>query len=103
MSFSFQSLSLNLTQYVPPIYPALPVLPGSIYYLYLISNQFSLSYIHIPCQVYVGHPQGVEKQAAGGRRDLLGRNLSQNRESLCEKALLAHIKTVFAKLDSRLG
>ena len=29
--------------------------------------------------------------------------LSQNRESLCEKALLAHIKTVFAKLDSRLG
>ena len=45
----------------------------------------------------------MEKQAAGGRRVLLGRNLSQNRESLCEKALLAHIKTVFAKLDSRLG
>ena len=44
----------------------------------------------------------MEKQAAGGRRVLLGRNLSQNRESLCEKALLAHIKTVFAKLGGHI-
>ena len=50
----------------------------------------------------------IEEQMAGrgagdGLAQYAGGKLSQNRESLCEKALLAHIKTVFAKLDSRLG